>query len=348
MFENKGRTELKELGEFGLIDQIKKSVEISQESTVLGIGDDAAILDKSDKQCIVTTDLLMENIHFDLSYVPLKHLGFKSVAVNVSDLCAMNAIPSQILVSIGISNRFSLEAVEEIYSGILAACKAYKVDLVGGDTSSSQSGLVISITAIGYQKKEKIVKRSGAKEGELLCVTGDLGGAFMGLQLLEREKRIFLEHPKMQPDLEGKDYIVGRQLKPEARVDLSYTLDELGVLPTSMIDVSDGIASELHHLKEHSKVGFVVYEDKLPIDPMTYQQGIDFGIDPTVAALNGGEDYELLFTVAQADYEKVKNCKDVTIIGYCTQESEGIHLISKSEVKHPITAQGWDAFKKED
>lgn len=348
MFENKGRTELKELGEFGLIEEIKNSVEITSASTVLGIGDDAAILDKSELQTVISTDMLLENIHFDLSYVPLKHLGFKAVAVNVSDICAMHAVPSQILVSIGISNRFSLEAVEEIYVGIQAACKAYKVDLIGGDTTSSQSGLVISITAIGHQKEEKIVKRTGANEGDLLCVTGDLGGAYMGLQLLEREKKIFLEQPKMQPDLEGKDYIVGRQLKPEARIDLEPILQELKVTPTAMIDVSDGVASELHHLKKESKVGFVVYEDKLPIDPMTYQQGIDFGIDPTVAALNGGEDYELLFTVAQADYEKIKNCQDVSIIGYCTQESEGIHLITKSQNKHAITAQGWDAFKKKD
>jgi thiamine-monophosphate kinase len=348
MFENKGRTELNQLGEFGLIDTIKKSVTLNQESSIEGIGDDAAILDLSKSTTVVSTDMLLENVHFDLAYAPLKHLGFKSVAVNISDICAMNAIPTQILVSIGISNRFSLEAVEELYLGINAACKAYNVDLIGGDTTSSTSGLVISITAIGMQDKEKIVKRSGAKEGELLCVTGDLGGAYMGLQLLDREKRIFVEQPRMQPDLEGKDYIVGRQLKPEARIDVITTLNDLSIIPTSMIDVSDGVASELHHLMEHSKVGFVVYEDKLPIDPMTYQQGIDFGIDPTVAALNGGEDYELLFTVKQTDFEAIKHHKDISIIGYCTQESEGIHLISKNDTKVPITSQGWNAFKKND
>jgi len=348
MFENKGRTELSELGEFGLINSIKESIDIKQKSTLTGIGDDATILDLTKSTTLVSTDMLLENVHFDLAYVPLKHLGFKSVAVNVSDICAMNAVPQQILVSIGISNRFSLEAVEELYQGINAACKAYNVDLVGGDTSSSTSGLVISITVIGMQEQDKIVKRSGAKENDLLCVTGDLGGAYMGLQLLDREKRIFIEQPRMQPDLEGKDYIVGRQLKPEARIDVIKTLKELDILPTSMIDVSDGVASELHHLKESSKIGFVVYEDKLPIDPMTYQQGVDFGIDPTVAALNGGEDYELLFTVKQNDFETIKHHKDITIIGYCTQESEGIHLISKGDTKHPITSQGWNAFKKKD
>ena len=346
MFENKGRTELNELGEFGLINSIKESIIINHKSTLQGIGDDAAILDLTDSKTVISTDMLLENVHFDLAYVPLKHLGFKSIAVNVSDICAMNAVPKQVLVSIGISNRFSLEAVEELYLGINAACKAYNIDLIGGDTSSSKSGLVISITAIGAQKEEKIVTRTGAKEGELLCVTGDLGGAYMGLQLLDREKRIFLEQPKMQPDLEGKDYIVGRQLKPEARVDILTTFEELNILPTSMIDVSDGVASELHHLKENSKVGFVVYEDKLPIDPMTYQQGVDFGIDPTVAALNGGEDYELLFTIKQKDFETIKHHKDITIIGYCTEESEGIHLISKGDTKHPITSQGWNAFHK--
>lgn len=345
MFENKERTEINELGEFGLIDHLTQHFKLAQPNSITGIGDDAAVIGEGEIKTILSTDMLLEKVHFDLSYVPLKHLGFKAVAVNISDICAMNAIPKQILVSIGISNRFSLEAVETLYSGIQAACEAYDVDLIGGDTSSSQSGLVLNITAIGEQKADKIVYRKGAKEADLLCVTGDLGGAYMGLQLLEREKKIFLEHPAAQPDLENKDYIVGRQLKPEARIDLRTTLEELDITPTSMIDISDGLASETHHLAKHSDVGFAIYEDKLPIDPMTYQQGLDFGIDPTVAVLNGGEDYEILFTINQSDFEKIKHHKDISVIGYCTDKHEGINLISKSGVKHKITAQGWDSFK---
>lgn len=348
MFENKERTDLSDYGEFGLIDHIKQFVQIENDTTVTGIGDDAAVVDHKGEKTVMSTDLLIEGVHFDLAYVPLMHLGYKAVAVNVSDICAMNARPTQILVSIGISNRFSMEAVEELYKGILRACKNYNVDLVGGDTSSSDKGLFISVTAVGHQDESKIVYRKGASEGELVCVTGDLGGAYMGHQLLEREKRIFMEHPEMQPDLEGKDYIVGRQLKPEARVDLKATFEEMEVLPTAMIDISDGLGSELYHLKESSQVGFAIYEDKLPLDPMTYQQGIDFGIDPTVAALNGGEDYEMLFTIKQSDYDKLKDNKDITVIGFCTEVHEGVQLISKSGNKHEITVQGWDHLKKKD
>jgi thiamine-monophosphate kinase len=345
MFENANRSEISQLGEFGLIKHLTKEITLNHKESILGVGDDAAILQfDADKQQVITTDLLLEGIHFDLSYVPLKHLGYKSVAVNLSDVCAMNAIPKQITVSLGISSRFSLEAVEELWEGIKIACKKYSIDIIGGDTSSSGKGLVISITCIGEAKPEKIVKRSGAKENDLLCVSGDLGAAYMGLQLLEREKKVFLENPNIQPDLEGKDYIIERQLKPEPQVELIKEMEEYGLVPTSMIDISDGLASEVFHLSEKSNVAFSVYEDKLPIDPMTYNTAVDFGIDPLTAMLNGGEDYELLFTVPQADVEKVQKIGGIKIIGFATDINEGNHIISKQNQKHPLKAQGWNAF----
>lgn len=345
MFENTSRTELSDFGEFGLIDHLTKHIVIENESTVLGVGDDAAIIDYKNEQTLISTDLLLEGIHFDLAYVPLKHLGYKSIIVNLSDIFAMNAVPTQVLVSIGISNRFSLEAIEELYKGMLVACKRYGVDLIGGDTSSSKQGLVISVSVLGKQSSDKIVKRTGAKVGDLLCVSGDLGAAYMGLQLLEREKNVFLSNPNIQPDLEGFDYIVERQLKPEARKDIIIMLAEKEILPTSMIDVSDGLASEILHLCKSSNVGINLYEEKIPIDPMTYESARSFNLDPTICALSGGEDYELLFTIKQSDFDKIKNNPDVSIIGHITDASEGPQLISKSGNQHKITAQGWNAFQ---
>lgn len=344
MFENTSRNELSALGEFGLIDHITKHFEINHSSTIKGVGDDAAILEFADEQTVISTDLLLEGIHFDLSYVPLKHLGYKSIIVNLSDIYAMNATPSQVLVSIGISNRFSLEAIEELYQGMLIACKRYNVDLVGGDTSSSKQGLVISVTAIGHSKKENIVKRDNAKVNDLLCVSGDLGAAYMGLQILEREKNVFLSNQNLQPDLEGYDYIVERQLKPEARKDIVDLLATLKIVPNAMMDISDGLASEILHICKASNVGCNLYEEKIPIDPLTYDTAREFSIDPTVCALSGGEDYELLFTIKQSDYDKIKNNSDVSVIGHITQASEGAQLISKGGNQHKLVAQGWNAF----
>jgi len=345
MFENKdNRTELSELGEFGLIDLIKKNVTIQNNSSLKGIGDDAAVIDCENKRTVVSTDMLVEGVHFDLSYVPLKHLGYKAVAVNLSDIYAMNAEPKQITVSIAISNRFSLEAVEELYSGILLACKNYKVDLVGGDTTSSRSGLILSITAIGVAGENELVYRDGAKENNLLVVSGDLGGAYMGLQILEREKSVFLESPLAQPELEGNDYILERQLKPEPRADVYRLLKELKLKPTAMIDISDGLASEIFHLCSQSNLGIELFEDKIPIDPQTFERAMEFGIDPTVAALSGGEDYELLFSIDMADYDKVKNNPLLTVIGHFTHKSNGYNLIAKNGSKHELKAQGWNAF----
>lgn len=346
MLENASRTEISELGEFGLIDHLTRNIRLHHAGTIKGVGDDAAVLDHGGQRTVVTTDLLTEGIHFDLSYVPLRHLGYKSVIVNLSDVYAMNAVPRQITVSLGLSNRFSLEAIEEIYSGILLACEKYKVDLVGGDTTSSAHGLVISITALGTAGEDDIVYRSGAAGGELLCVSGDLGGAYMGLQILEREKQVYLENPQMQPDLGGVDYLLERQLKPEARGDIAELLRTLEVKPGSMIDISDGLASEILHIASSSGLGCRLFEDKIPIDPLTYDTAREFGLDPTVCALSGGEDYELLFTIAQKDYEKVKNQPDISVIGHMTGESEGCYLISRSGNAHKITAQGWDAFLK--
>lgn len=344
MFENKGTTNLEQLGEFGLIDLITKSVKLTQNSSIKGIGDDAAVLDFADKRTLVSTDLLLEGIHFDLRYVPLKHLGYKAVQVNLSDIYAMNGMASHITFSIGLSSKFPLEAVEEIYQGALLACKNYNIDLIGGDTSASQQGLVISVTSIGYADSSDIVYRDGAKEGDLICVSGDLGGAYIGLQLLEREKQIFLENPNIQPDLEGKDYIVERQLKPEARKDVIDLFREKSLKPTAMIDVSDGLASDILHICKQSKVGCKLYEDKLPIDPMTFNTAMEFGIDPTVCALNGGEDYELLFTISQVDYAKVEHSMDITTIGYITEPAAGYRLITKGGNEYDIKAQGWNAF----
>lgn len=341
MFENPGRTEIGALGEFGLIDHLTKNNKTRNASTVKSVGDDAAVLDYNGKKVLVSTDMLLEGVHFDLAYVPLKHLGYKSIAVNLSDICAMNGVPKQVTVNIGISNRFSLEAVEDLYRGIYAACEHYKVDLIGGDTCSSRQGLILSITAIGEAEEGKITYRNGAKPGDLLCVSGDLGGAFMGLQLMEREKRVYIANPQMQPDLEGWDYIVGRQLKPEARVDIVKWLGEKGIVPTSMIDVSDGLASEVFHLCTQSGVGMNVYEEKLPIDHQTIEMAGELKLEVTTAALNGGEDYELLFTISQADYDKIKAHKPITVIGHCTDKNEGINLITRNNNKFGLKAQGW-------
>ena len=344
MLENTDRTELSSLGEFGLIKHLTQFVEIKNESTIKGIGDDAAVIDYKGKQTIVSTDMLVEGVHFDLAYMPLKHLGFKSVSVNLSDIYAMNAMPKQITISLAISSRFSVEALEELYAGMMMACKKHNVDIVGGDTTSSKSGLVISITAIGEASSDEIVYRNTAKEGNLLCVTGDLGGAYVGLQLLEREKQIFLESPGVQPDLEGNDYILERQLKPEARKDIPGLLKKLEVKPTSMIDISDGLASEILHITTLSNVGCNLYEEKIPIDPSTYNMAREFNLDPTVCALSGGEDYELLFTIDQADFPKIKANPDITIIGHLTHIKEGVNLISKGGTSIPLTAQGWDSL----
>ncbi len=346
MLENKERTELTALGEFGLIDHLTQHVEINNPSSLKGIGDDAAVIKyDNEKTTLVSTDMLVEGVHFDLTYVPLKHLGYKSIVVNLSDICAMNGTPKQVTVSIAASNRFSVEALEELYEGMLFACKRYNVDLVGGDTTTSTSGLIISVTAIGEAKQEDIVYRNGAKEKDLLCLSGDVGGAYMGLQVLEREKFVFKDNPNLQPDLVGNDYILERQLKPEARVDIVELLKKLDVKPTSMIDVSDGLASELMHICKQSEVGCELYEEKIPLDPQTYDRAREFSLDPTVCALSGGEDYELLFTIPMDDYEKVKNLPDFTIIGHMTAKASGINLVAKAGTSHPITAQGWNAFK---
>jgi thiamine-monophosphate kinase len=347
-FDNSARTELSELGEFGLIRHLTQHIAIGQESTVKGVGDDAAVMHYGDAETVVTTDMLVEGVHFDLTYVPLKHLGYKSVAVNLSDVYAMNAEPRQILVSIALSNRFSLEAVEELYAGMLLACRNYDVDLVGGDTTSSLSGLVISITAIGTAAKEEIAYRSGAKVSDLLCVSGDLGAAYMGLQLLEREKSVFRDNPKIQPDLEGKDYILERQLKPEPRRDVVRLLRSLSVKPTAMIDVSDGLSSEILHLCTQSGTGVELYEEKIPIDAMTFETAREFNLDPTVCALSGGEDYELLFTVDIGDYEKIKGVKEISIIGHITAKEKGRLMVARAGTVHELTAQGWNAFLKND
>ena len=341
------RTEISEVGEFGLIDTITSEFQIRNSSTRLGIGDDAAII-SCEEQLVVTTDMLLEGVHFDLSFTPLKHLGFKAVAVNISDVAAMNAIPSQVTVNIGLSNRFSVEAVEELYAGIRLACEAYNVDLIGGDTNASHSGLVISVTAIGHAPENKLVRRSGAGETDILCVTGDIGAAYLGLQVLEREKQVFLSNPDMQPKLEGYDYLIQRQLRPEARMDIIHDLMERGIVPTSMIDISDGLASEVMHLGKNSGVGFRVYEDKLPIDKETFDTAYEFKIDSTTCAMNGGEDYELLFTISQEDHEKLKDHADIHFIGYAQPASEGFELATKGGNIVPIRAQGWDHMPKGD
>ncbi len=341
----KEQTSISELGEFGLIDRITKNIQLKNTSTVKGVGDDAAILDYKDKQVVVTSDLLTEGIHFNLMYVPLKHLGYKSVVVNLSDVYAMNAIPKQITVNIALSGKFSVEAVDELYAGIHLACEKYGVDLIGGDTTSSLTGLTISVTALGEIEKDTAVLRSGAKATDLLCVTGDLGGAYMGLQLLERENEVFKVNPQMKPQLEGYDYILERQLKPEARQDMFGAFKKMGITPTSMIDISDGLSSEILHLCKNSNVGCNLHEEKIPMDEQTKQMAEELNINPIVAALNGGEDYELLFTVALADYEKIKNDLDITIIGHMTEAAEGTNLITNAGSAIPLEAQGWNHGK---
>ena len=342
--KNQQRTPLSTLGEFALIDHLTKNFEISHTSTVKGIGDDAAILDFGDKSIVVTTDLLVENVHFDLSYMPLKHLGYKSVVVNLSDVYAMNAEATQITVSIAVSNRFPLEAVEELYAGIETAAKIYGIDVVGGDTTSSTTGLLISVTAIGQVQKDEAVRRDTAKVGDLLVVTGDLGAAYMGLQVLEREKEVYKVNPNSQPDLEAYTYIIERQLKPEARKDIVKLLKDLDVKPTSMIDISDGLSSEILHLCKGSKVGCDLYEDKIPLDPTVITVCEEFNIDSTTVALNGGEDYELLFTVSQADFPKIKANPHLSIIGHLVEESAGVHLVTRANTKIELKAQGWKTF----
>jgi thiamine-monophosphate kinase len=336
------RTEINELGEFGLIEHLTKNIEFQNASTLLGVGDDAAIIDHYGKQTVLSNDLLIEGVHFDLSYTPLRHLGYKTVAVNVSDIYAMNATPTQILLGIGISNRFSVEALDEFYEGVYAACNHYGVDLVGGDTTTSRVGFVISCTAIGEVTPDQYVKRTGAEKGNLVCVSGDLGAAYLGLLLLEREKKIWTENPQVQPDLEGEKYIVGRLLKPEARKDIVEFFATVGIRPTSMVDISDGLSSELLHLCKDSSVGALIYEDKLPIHDDTRQAAFKFNSEATACALSGGEDYELLFTIAQDDFEKLGNFNDISVIGYITDVEAGINLYSKGGNKYPITAQGWN------
>jgi thiamine-monophosphate kinase len=339
------RTEINALGEFGLIDRISRNFENVNKTSLKGIGDDAAVIDAGESVLLVSTDMLVEGIHFDLSYTPLKHLGYKAVAVNVSDIAAMNAKAEQITVSIAISNRFSVEAIDELYAGIHAACQSYKVDLVGGDTTSSISGLVISITALGRAKKEKVAYRSGAKANDIICVTGDLGAAFLGLQILEREKQVYMTDPEMQPGLEKYEYMIGRQLKPEARMDIVFDLEEIGLVPTSMIDVSDGLASELFHLASQSGTGIRIFEDKIPLETFAYETAaVEFRLDPATCALNGGEDYELLFTIGQEDFEKIKNHQDIHLIGYMHDKKNENVMITKQGNTIPLNAQGWNHF----
>jgi len=347
LFEEKAvnTTPISALGEFGLIDHLTKDIKIKNKSTVKGVGDDAAVIDIGDKYQLISTDLLVEGVHFDLAYTPLKHLGYKAVAVNVSDICAMNGEAKQITVGLALSNRFSVEALEELYAGISLACEKYKVDLVGGDTTSSTTGLMISITVLGVVEKDKIVYRNGAKANDLLVVTGDLGAAYLGLQLLKREKEIFIANPKMQPDLGGNDYVLQRQLKPEARIDIVKKLKDLKIVPTSMIDISDGLSSEALHISKSSSVSVQIYEDKIPLDITAINLGEELNLNPVLCALNGGEDYELLLTINQKDYEKLKADVDFTIIGHISDKSEGNNFIAKDGSSQPLTAQGWEAMK---
>ncbi|GGA70046.1 thiamine-monophosphate kinase [Flavobacterium palustre] len=344
--KNPQRTSIAQLGEFGLIDHLTKNFEINQASTLKGIGDDAAVLDFKDKKVVVSTDIMVEGVHFDLAYMPLKHLGYKAVVSNVSDICAMNAKATQITVSIAVSNRFPLEALEELFHGITLAANEYKVDVIGGDTTSSQKGLIISITVLGEADEEEIVYRNGAKPTNLLVVTGDIGAAYMGLQVLEREKQVFQVNPNSQPDLELYTYLIERQLKPEARKDVRTLLHALEIKPTSMIDISDGLSSEIIHLCKQSKVGCNLYEDKLPLDPQFINVCEEFDIDSTTVAINGGEDYELLFTIPIEDFDKIKGNPNFSIIGHMTEEAEGIHLVTRANTKIPLKARGWNALSE--
>ena len=337
-------TNINELGEFGLIQKLTSKFERFNSSTMVGIGDDAAVVNQEEGVMLVSTDMLTEGVHFDMMYAPLKHLGYKAITVNLSDIVAMNGQPKQVLVSIAVSSRFTVEALEELYEGIRAACNNYKVDLIGGDTTTSLSGLTISVTVLGVAPAAKVVRRNGAQKGDLLVVTGDLGGAYMGLQVLEREKLVFREAPGAQPELDGYDYILERQLKPEPRVDIVNQFEEMNLLPTAMIDISDGLASEILHICSESQVGVKLYEDKIPIDQQTYYTARDFNLDPTLCALSGGEDYELLFTLPQASYDAIKDLPNFTVIGYMTDKSEGYELITKDGKQVPLQAQGWDSF----
>lgn len=339
------RTDISTLGEFGLIQHLTKNIDLRQGSSILGVGDDAAVIDQLGMQTVISSDMLIEGIHFDLSYSPLKHLGYKTVAVNVSDIAAMNATPTQILLNIAISNRFSVEALEEFYEGVYIACQKYNIDLVGGDTTSSPKGLIISVTAIGEVKENKYVTRAGAKENDLICVTGDLGAAYLGLTILEREKKIFLEHPGVQPDLENRAHCIGKILKPEARVDITDWLEEQEIMPTAMIDISDGLSSELFHICKQSLVGCEIFEDKLPFHDEMREVAFKFEIDPTACALSGGEDYELLFTVSPSEFEKIKFSEQISVIGYITSNAGELNITTRKGNKHPLEAQGWQAFK---
>ncbi len=341
------RTSIAQLGEFGLIDHLTKHFEIKNTSTLKGIGDDAAVLDFGNKKAVVSTDLLIEGVHFDLAYMPLKHLGYKAVTANLSDIYAMNAKATQITVSVAVSNRFPLEALEELFAGITLAAKEYNVDVIGGDTTSSQKGLILSITAIGEADAEELVYRNGANQTDLLVVTGDIGAAYMGLQVLEREKQVFQVNPNNQPDLDNYTYLIERQLKPEARKDIQGILKALEVQPTAMIDISDGLSSEVMHLCKQSELGCNVYEDKLPLDPQFISVCEEFNIDSTTIALNGGEDYELLFTIKMEDFEKIKGNPNFSVIGHMTQESEGIHLVTRADTKIALKARGWNALQEE-
>jgi len=340
----KQRTEISSIGEFGLIEHLTQNIELKHASSVEGVGDDAAIIDHFGKQTVLTTDLLIEGVHFDLVYTPLKHLGYKSVVVNLSDIYAMNAQPTQITLSLGISNRFSLEALDEFYEGVYAACEKYTVDLVGGDTASSQKGFIISVTAVGEVAPYKFVKRSTAKEGDLLCCSGDLGAAYLGLVFLEREKKIFLESPQVKPDLEGEKYVIGRLLRPEARKDIIEFFEQSAILPNSMMDISDGLSSEILHICKQSQLGCVLYEEKIPIAEDTRNAAYKFELDPTVCALSGGEDYELLFTISPADHDKIVLNEQISVIGYMTEPGKGKNIITKGGSRFEINAQGWNAF----
>ena len=343
--KNLNLTPISQLGEFGLIKHLTEKFSLKNPSSEISVGDDAAVINPDEKKVVVTTDVLAEGVHFNLGYVPLKHLGYKAVVVNLSDIAAMNATPTQILVSLAVSNRFPVEALDEIYAGIALACERYGVDLIGGDTTSSNAGLVMSITAIGLEDSANIVKRSGAKPNDLLVVTGDLGAAYMGLQILEREHAVFLANPNMQPEMEGYDYILERQLKPEARTDVKKIFEELDVLPTSMMDISDGLASEILHLSDQSKVGFRLYEEKIPMDSLTISTADEFNLNPAMAALSGGEDYELLFTISPDDFEKIRNHPDFTVIGHAVDLEQGNYMVLRgSNELSEITAQGWVHF----
>lgn len=339
------RTEISSLGEFGLIEHLTKNIELHNASSILGVGDDAAVIDHFGKQTVLTSDLLVEGVHFDLTYTPLRHLGYKCITVNLSDVYAMNAQPTQVLLNLGISNRFSVEALDEFYEGVYAACNRYGVDLVGGDTTSSQKGFIISVTAIGEVTPDKYVKRNTAQKGDLLCVSGDLGGAYVGLLFLEREKKIFLESPGVQPDLEGESYVIGRMLKPEARKDIVEFFASSEIVPTSMMDISDGLSSEILHICKQSNLGCVLYEEKIPVHEEMKRAAFKFEIDPTACALSGGEDYELLFTIPQAEYDKLVLNEQISVVGYMTEPEQGAHIITKGGGRHAITAQGWNHLK---